>query len=125
MAMRFLITVVIVAMLGWPWAVLTFNHAGQYVRVIEERIARDAAFPMFGVSSPLALEPREPGPTNAATIAGPIAPGNGPPESTCGLSPPHVKLAEQVIRRGNRLDIGRVLCLVRCRVRVGLTTCLP
>jgi hypothetical protein len=117
--------VVVADPLGWAkcpgaGAVLTFNQAGRYVRVIDWRIGRDAAFALVGVPSPDRIEPLHPGPALAATIAGPIAPASGPPESTCGQPPPKVTLPARAIRRRDRLELGTVTCVMRCRVRVYL-----
>jgi hypothetical protein len=104
-------------------AVLTFNHAGRYVRIIDERIGRNTVFALFLPFSPESLSPRQPNPTATATVAGPVATAPWKPESTCGLPPPRVKLKARAARRGKRLEIGSVACLVRCEIRVGLATC--
>jgi hypothetical protein len=103
-------------------AVLTFDHVRRYVRVIDWRIGRDTVFAATGI--PLdRIEPMQPSPARAAIIAGPITPARWQPESACGLPPPRVTLRTRAVRRGKRLEIGRVGCLVRCRVRVRLATC--
>jgi hypothetical protein len=104
-------------------AVLTYNFVGQYVRVVDERIGRSTPFTANLIGSPQSLNPAEPGPTATATVAGPIAAATGPPESTCGAPPPRVTLAKHAIRRGSRLEIGRIGCLLGCQVRVRLETC--
>jgi hypothetical protein len=104
-------------------AVLTYNFVGQYVRVIDERIGAHAVFPPFGVGSPSALHPMEPGSTAAATVVGPIAAAAGPPDSGCGLPPPRVTIPKRAKRHGKRLEVGQVGCFQRCQVRVRFQTC--
>lgn len=98
-------------------AVLTAAYLGWYVRVIDKRMGPDAVFPAFRVPSPARLRPIQPGAAAAATVAGPIAHGRGRPESNCGL-PPSFALAAHPARRHGRLELGRITCPQRCRVRV-------
>ena len=102
-------------------AVLASHHAGRYVRVIEQRLGRDIAFTPVGIPLPSDIEPLEPAPARAATIAGPIRPASGPAESKCGPPPPRVTLARRAVRRGGRLELGRISCVSRCTVRIDVS----
>lgn len=99
-------------------AVLAPHHAGRYLRVIDRRLGRDVTFTPIGISSPAYIRPLDPGPSRAATIAGPIGRASGPAESDCGPPPMRVTLARRAVRRGARLEFGRVRCLSRCTLRV-------
>lgn len=101
-------------------AVLAPHHARRYLRVIDQRLGRDVAFTMMGLPSPSPsyIEALQPTPSRAGTIAGPIGLPTGPPESTCGPPPPHVILAQRAVRRGDRLEFGRIRCVARCTVAV-------
>jgi hypothetical protein len=98
-------------------AVLTPAHLGRYVRVIDERIDRATPFLLFGVSLPGRLRSIQPGPAAAATVAGPIKPARGAPESNCG-QPPRLALSAHPPRRGRRIALGRITCSKACRVLV-------
>lgn len=98
-------------------AVLRQRYVGWYLRVADNRWAREPSF-LYGAFRPSALRPLTEGPTTATAVAGRIAPGRGRPALRCGAAPPLVSTAglPARIRRGAAATLARVRCDDPCDV---------
>jgi len=99
-------------------AVLGRRYVGWYLRVADNRWAREPMFAAYGVFRPSALRPYTEGPTTAIAVAGRIGPARGRPAPACGAAPPLVSTAglPARIRRGAPATLARVRCDDPCDV---------
>jgi hypothetical protein len=93
-------------------AVLQSAHEGWYVRVVDQRVGHDTAWPAFAITAPGVLAPLEPSPAQAAATFGPIRPAAGARESTCGL--PSRPGSAHLLRRARSTPAGALLGSVTC-----------
>jgi hypothetical protein len=90
-------------------AVIDVAFSGSYLRVADQRLGVDTAFPAVAVSSPYGGQVWAPGPTTSVAVVGRIAPATGPRAAGCG--PPPLLSATLSVR-----GVARVRCGLSCTI---------